>query len=345
MPRPRSTARSRHGAPTLTIHERLRVAARLGSDVPFFLAGGPALVEGRGERVTPLRGIDGAPPGVLLVTPRVAVATADVFAAFDAGVAADRGRRRPDELEPPGRGAAGRARRRGALVDRAGVLASANDLVPATPRRSCPDWSGGPAGAHAAGSAGRLASPGRADPVGPLSFARGGGARRRRPFGRPSPTAPSVRRATDPPFVGRDHQIARPAPDPGRGDMTRHAISTTGRPAAIGPYSQAIVADDFAVLLGPARPRPGERRARRGRRGPGGAGPAQPRRPCWTRPGCRSRTSSRRPIFLADIADFAAINAVYAAHMADPPPARSTFAVGALPKGGRIEIEAIAHRG
>jgi len=49
-------------------------------------------------------------------------------------------------------------------------------------------------------------------------------------------------------------------------------------------------------------------------------------------------------IFLADMADFAAINAVYARHMPEPPPARSTFAVAALPKGGRIEIEAIAAR-
>ena len=49
-------------------------------------------------------------------------------------------------------------------------------------------------------------------------------------------------------------------------------------------------------------------------------------------------------MFLADIDDFAAVNAVYLQHMPDPPPARSTFAVGALPKGGRIEIEAVAHR-
>ena len=45
---------------------------RPGSDVPFFLAGGPALVEGRGERVTPLNQLAGDPPGVLLVTPAVA---------------------------------------------------------------------------------------------------------------------------------------------------------------------------------------------------------------------------------------------------------------------------------
>src|SRR6185503_9521759 len=51
---------------------RHAVAAHLGSDVPFFLAGGPALVEGRGEHVAPLHGLHGA-PGVALVTPLVAV--------------------------------------------------------------------------------------------------------------------------------------------------------------------------------------------------------------------------------------------------------------------------------
>jgi len=50
-------------------------------------------------------------------------------------------------------------------------------------------------------------------------------------------------------------------------------------------------------------------------------------------------------IFLADIADFAAVNAVYGRFVTDPPPARSTVAVAALPKGGRVEIEAIARLG
>ena len=49
-------------------------------------------------------------------------------------------------------------------------------------------------------------------------------------------------------------------------------------------------------------------------------------------------------IFLVDMADFAAVNGVYASFMTDPPPARSTVAVAALPKGARVEIEAIAGR-
>jgi 4-diphosphocytidyl-2-C-methyl-D-erythritol kinase len=61
----------------------LRVAAGVGSDVSFFLAGGVALVEGRGESVAPLDGLHGT-PGVLLVTPAVTVSTRDVFEAFDA---------------------------------------------------------------------------------------------------------------------------------------------------------------------------------------------------------------------------------------------------------------------
>ena len=49
-------------------------------------------------------------------------------------------------------------------------------------------------------------------------------------------------------------------------------------------------------------------------------------------------------IFLVDIADFSAVNTVYATFMPEPPPARSTVGVAALPKGGLVEIEAIARR-
>ena len=85
---------------------RHAVAAHLGSDVPFFLAGGPALVEGRGEHVAPLHGLHGS-PGVVLVTPVIAVSTPDVFAAFDAIRHAGR-RGGPDVVRPSRRGAARR---------------------------------------------------------------------------------------------------------------------------------------------------------------------------------------------------------------------------------------------
>ncbi len=107
---------------------RLAVAARLGSDVPFFLAGGPALVEGRGERVAPLHGLRGT-PGVVLVTPVIAVSTPEVFAAFDAirshgdGAVRMSSAHLAEELRS-GLTAAN-------MVARAGVLASANDLLPA----------------------------------------------------------------------------------------------------------------------------------------------------------------------------------------------------------------------
>ncbi len=122
------------GDAVLSGDERRRLAARLGSDVPFFLSGGLALVEGRGEQVTALPGvIRGEPPGVLLVTPRIAVPTPAVFAALAAAAAAGvplNGSTRltsehlARELQ---RGLTART-----LYDRAGILASANDLLPAT---------------------------------------------------------------------------------------------------------------------------------------------------------------------------------------------------------------------
>ena len=117
----------------LTAAERTALAASIGSDVPFFLAGGPALVEGRGEQVTPLHGVKPAAgqqaPGILLVTPAVPASTADVFAAWAAGAMGEPAvARRTSEHFASEFGAGLSAKQ---LLERAGVLASANDLLPA----------------------------------------------------------------------------------------------------------------------------------------------------------------------------------------------------------------------
>ena len=115
--------------------QRFAIAARLGSDVPFFLGTGAALVEGRGERVTPLHGINAGPdnaaepPGVLLVTPAVPAHTAAVFAAWAGGAMGEPGvARRTSEHFASEFGSGLTVR---AFLERAAVLASANDLLPA----------------------------------------------------------------------------------------------------------------------------------------------------------------------------------------------------------------------
>lgn len=127
--------------------------------------------------------------------------------------------------------------------------------------------------------------------------------------------------------------------------MTRHAVTTTGAPSAIGPYSQGIVSGDLVFCSGQLGLDPAT-----GDLVEGGV-EAQTERALRNlasvldAAGASMGDVVKTTIFLADIGDFAAVNAVYARHMPDPAPARSTFAVGALPKGGRIEIEAIARRG
>jgi 2-iminobutanoate/2-iminopropanoate deaminase len=120
-------------------------------------------------------------------------------------------------------------------------------------------------------------------------------------------------------------------------------ITTDGAPVALGPYSQGIDAGDFVFCSGQLGldPASGElaegvaAQAERALRNLGAVLDAA---------GCTFADVVKTTVFLADIADFAALNAVYAGFFGDTPPARSTFAVAALPKGGRVEIEAIAHR-
>lgn len=127
--------------------------------------------------------------------------------------------------------------------------------------------------------------------------------------------------------------------------MTNQAVSTSSAPAAVGPYSQGIVSGDLVFCSGQLGLDPAT-----GRLVEGGV-EAQADRAMRNlaavldAAGVSINDVVKTTILLVDIDDFAAVNAVYATFMPDPPPARSTFAVGALPKGGLIEIEAIArHR-
>jgi 4-diphosphocytidyl-2-C-methyl-D-erythritol kinase len=122
---------------TLAPEARHRLAAELGSDVPFFQAGGPALVEGRGERISPLPWLrdadaDGTQdrPGLLLVTPSCGISTPAAFQAWDEGARVVGGAARMASLHLAEELRNGRLRVAD-LLARASVLAAANDLAPA----------------------------------------------------------------------------------------------------------------------------------------------------------------------------------------------------------------------
>jgi 2-iminobutanoate/2-iminopropanoate deaminase len=120
------------------------------------------------------------------------------------------------------------------------------------------------------------------------------------------------------------------------------AILTDRAPAPVGPYSQAIRIDGFIFCSGQVGLDP-----KAGKIVEGGVA-EQTRRvldnlaAVLAEAGLGLDAIVKTTIFLVDIADFAAVNAVYGERMGTPPPARSTVAVAALPLGARVEIEAIA---
>ena len=125
--------------------------------------------------------------------------------------------------------------------------------------------------------------------------------------------------------------------------MIRQAIQTNGAPAPVGPYSQAIVAGDLVFCSGQVGLDPAtgelvdglEAQAERALRNLSAVLDAA---------GVSWADVVKTTICLADVGDFAAVNAIYAKVMPDPPPARSTVGVSGLPKGALVEVEAIARR-
>jgi 2-iminobutanoate/2-iminopropanoate deaminase len=123
--------------------------------------------------------------------------------------------------------------------------------------------------------------------------------------------------------------------------MIRQAVSTDQAPPAIGPYSQAIVANGFVFCSGTPGIDPATGVAADGIE----EQTEQALRnleAILTAAGASLATLVKTTIFYANVDDFATINAIYTRYMPDPPPARSAPANVNLPRNLLISIEAIA---
>jgi len=125
--------------------------------------------------------------------------------------------------------------------------------------------------------------------------------------------------------------------------MSRKAVASPDAPAAIGPYSQAIEIDGFVFCSGQLGLDPATGGLLEGVEN-------QTERALLNleavlgAAGLTMADVVKTSIFLADLSHFAQVNAIYARHIADPAPARSTVQVAALPRAALVEIEAIARR-
>ena len=120
------------------------------------------------------------------------------------------------------------------------------------------------------------------------------------------------------------------------------AVCTDQAPAAIGPYSQGVRVGELLFTSGqiPLDPHSGELVT-------GDAAVQTCRvmenlRAVLEAGGSSLEQVLKTTIFLVDLGDFSDVNRAYATFFRDPPPARSTVQVAALPRGARVEIEAIA---
>jgi 2-iminobutanoate/2-iminopropanoate deaminase len=122
----------------------------------------------------------------------------------------------------------------------------------------------------------------------------------------------------------------------------RRAVRTERAPAAIGPYSQAIVAGGFLFASGQVALDPATGQLLAGDVGAQTERALRSLQGVLEKAGCSLGDVVRTTVYLRDMADFAAMNAVYARFFPGVPPARSTVAVAGLPRDARVEIDAIA---
>ena len=127
--------------------------------------------------------------------------------------------------------------------------------------------------------------------------------------------------------------------------MSTRSVQTDAAPAAIGPYSQAIIAGGFLYTAGQIPTDPGTGQVVEGDI------VSQTRRvmdnlqAVLAAAGASWKDVVKTTVFLQDMADFPRMNEVYSAAMGEARPARSTVQVAGLPRGVRVEIELVAHLG
>lgn len=123
--------------------------------------------------------------------------------------------------------------------------------------------------------------------------------------------------------------------------MSKVAISSDAAPAALGPYSAGVKAGGMVFLSGQLGLDP-----KTGQLADGVVAQAEQSleniEALLAAAGAALDNVVKTTVFLADIADFAAVNEVYASRFPEPYPARSAVQVGALPVGALVEIEVIA---
>ncbi|HEY8794953.1 MAG TPA: RidA family protein [Gemmatimonadaceae bacterium] len=124
--------------------------------------------------------------------------------------------------------------------------------------------------------------------------------------------------------------------------MAHHRIETATAPAAIGPYSQGVVAGGFLFTAGQIALDPAS-----GKMVEGGIVEQTTRvlanlREVLAKAGATWTDVVRSTVYLVDLAEFPVVNEIYGKHLGSARPARSTVQVAALPRGGLIEIDLIA---
>ncbi len=125
--------------------------------------------------------------------------------------------------------------------------------------------------------------------------------------------------------------------------MTPRPISTTNAPAAVGPYSQGVDTGSLVFCSGQVGVDPATGELAEGLQGQVERALANVGA-VLEAAGLGYGDVVKTTVLLADIADFAALNEIYAGVFSAPAPARTTYAVAGLPKGALVEIEAIAVR-